>query len=185
MTVTDDAVELGLVEAEPDEERVPDADAILPPPARLEIDGIPVEIRRLKARELLALMQVVTFGLGPEVANMRFDAGATQEEVAGKILGMLIAAVPNAGDYFLSFVRLITDPADGDDKTRAALQRSLENPEIEVVLDVLETMVLQEQEDLESLVGRVKAMFRRIQAAYGKTGAATAGPLDRLPPRST
>lgn len=141
-----------------------DFDAILPEPERVEVEGIPVTVRRLKAKEFFALLRVITSGLGSNIGQLSLDGD--EEEMKGQIVGLLIAAVPNAAEEFVDFLHLVIDPIDS--KQTGALNRAMDNPELETVIDVLTAVAEQEAGDIAALVGKAGAALKKIQSVYQK-----------------
>ena len=84
------------------EEKSVDVDAIIPANGKVSVEGIPCTVRRLKSREFLQLVRVLTTGLGPSVAQ--FDLNGSEEDLQGKMLGMILMAIPEAADEFGDFV---------------------------------------------------------------------------------
>jgi hypothetical protein len=180
-----DAPELG----EPEEEKaevVPeppaDLEPILPTPTKLDVAGIECNVRRLKTRELLLFMRVISNGFGPGIVNIRLNL-ADREEAASQMLAMLLISVPNAVEEFLVFVQNVVEPVDP--KRRRDLNRELENPEIEVLLEVAERVVLSEKDDLTSLLGKGQAMWSRMQGAFQQASSSGPGSDGRSPASST
>lgn len=143
-------------------EKPVDIEAILPNGGKVDVEGIPCTVRRLKSREFLQLVRVLTAGLGPAVTQ--FDLSGDEGELQGKMLAMILMAIPEAADEFGDFVFSIVDPVDKADKND--LREKLKNPEIDVLLDVLTLVTIQEAADFKGLVGKVKAAMKLVQTAY-------------------
>lgn len=153
---------------QPDEPK-PDAEEILPeagPFTMKLLDGteIPCVVKRLRAREFLALLRVLTRGFGDGIAQITL-AGDDAEEMQGQIMGMMLVAIPEAVDEFVDFVAKVVEPADGSDAKRLA--KSLQNPDVTVLIDVAEFIATQEKDDLAALMGKARAALARIQSLYG------------------
>ncbi|AMM44295.1 tail assembly chaperone [Arthrobacter phage Kitkat] len=127
-----------------------DLEAILPTLAEYEIDGIPVEIQRLKLRGFLALMNIITTGVGRELGNVDFSAD--QEELQGNMIALLIMAVPNATDETIRFVRTVVSPKD--QKHQKQLNAALEDPELDDFMDILSLVIEQEAPEFSALLGK-------------------------------
>lgn len=146
-----------------------DSEEILPGTTPLgvtvETDKGPVEcrVKRLKAREMLALLRVITRGFGGSIASIMIDA-EDPDAMQGQILGLMMVAIPESIDEFVDFVQIIVEPADGSDARR--LKKALDNPEPEVVMAVAEIIAFQEKDDLVALVGKARAALARIQSLY-------------------
>jgi hypothetical protein len=144
-TSADAASEAPSPVSEPAPEDVPDLDVILPEGGRVTIGGIECQIARIKFREFMLLMRVITNGLGQSIKQFRLDP-SNPDELQENLVAMVVLAVPNALEEFSYFLLSIVRPvADSD---RAALGLALENPEADEMLDVLGILVEQEKDDL-------------------------------------
>jgi hypothetical protein len=144
-----------------------DLEAIVPENGELVVEGIPAVVKRLKAKEFLQLVRVLTIGLGPAVQHVDLSGG-TEDEMQSRIVGLFIAAIPEAIDEFGEFLFNVVDAKDP--KERAALRKAMEEPEIETMLDVITLIAIQEKDDIRSLAGKAKAALSRIQSVYRPTG---------------
>lgn len=143
-----------------------DLEAILPNHGKLQIEGISCSVRRLKSREFLQLVRVLTTGLGAGMQDI--DLSGSEADMQGKMIAMFVMAIPEAHEEFGDFVFSVVD---ADDKTKNNdLRKALENPEIEVLLDVITIVAAQEAGDFRSLVGKMKAALKIVQTAYRPTG---------------
>jgi hypothetical protein len=164
-----DATDNGQVESEPDEpERHIDLDAIIPETASIVVGDITCFVRRLKTREMLGLLRILTHGLGlmmqPMLEAVDWD---DQENVVGSLGGMFIAAMPEAPNETIAFLKMIVVPVPtGDSKedlaARNIVTASLEDAELDVFFEVIELIVQQEAADLASLAGKVRAMGQKL-----------------------
>lgn len=139
-----------------------DLEAILPNEGKLDVEGIDCIVRRLKSREFLQLVRVLTTGLGPSISQI--NLAGDQEELQGQLIGMILMAIPEAADEFGDFVFSIVEPVNRADKNE--LREKLQNPELDVLIDVLTIVVVQEAPDFQSLVGKVKAALKLVQGTY-------------------
>ena len=157
--------------AEPSElDTSPDLSVILPDTARLEVDGIEVRVKRLRAREVLALARIIASGLGDGVMDMRVDWNDS-EEVKGALLGMMLVALPLAEEEAIAFFRTLVVPVDS---SRAGeLADLMGNPDPGVLLDLLDAVVDQEGPALLDLVGKARQLAAKVGTLFSdrKTGA--------------
>lgn len=127
-------------------------------------EGYKVVVNRLRLREFLALMKVVTRGASPIMATVSLDAGAGAAEFAKNFLSLLLFAIPEAEDEIVDFLRLIVTPDAGDDpETVLAIDTAMQNPEIEDVVIILEKLVSQEADSVQSLGKRLVSLFTLAQ----------------------
>lgn len=147
---------------------VADLAEILPDPARLTISGLPVRVRRFATRELMATVRVLTTGMGAGIANL--DLNGTRDEQLSVLYGLLITAIPDAGDEFIQLLGMIVEPVNKTDAV--AVQALMLNPPLEVTMDILAVAFMQERDDLSALVGKGRQLFAHLQALYrtGKRG---------------
>lgn len=148
-------------------EKVEDLSAIIPVDGEFTVDGITAVVKRLKAKEFLQLVRVLTIGLGPNVANVDLSSG-TEDEVQSRVIALFVMAIPEAIDEFGQFLFSVVDAKDP--KQRGELVKAMENPDIEVLMDVISLIAIQEKDDLRSLVGKAKAALTRIQSVYRPSG---------------
>lgn len=143
-----------------------DIETIFPFPKRLEINGVDCAVRRLKTREFLSLVNVMTTGLSGSLSEITIDL-TDPEAVATDISALMMLAIPRAVDEFSVFLRQIVDPID---PAKAAVVGAylMDNPDVDVMLDVFEIVATQEQDDLVTLVGKAQAMWSRVAPLYAR-----------------
>jgi hypothetical protein len=78
---------------------------------------------------------------------------------------LMLLAIPNATQEFMSFLKVIVAPVNADDGAALAKYMS-DNPELEEMLGIFDRLAEQEAKDLASLVGKAKTMFKRILPLY-------------------
>jgi hypothetical protein len=149
-------------------EKLEDLTAILPENEGIVVvDGIRARVKRLKSREFLSLIRVLTIGLGPNVGQFKFEGD--EDEVKGQVLAMFLMAIPEAIDEFGEFLFKIVEPVDKSEAGQ--LSKAMQNPDVDVLLDVLTLVATQEVNDFRSLVGKGKAALMKIQSVYRPTGS--------------
>lgn len=145
-----------------------DLGTILPEPTTLTIDGIPAQVRRLKSREFLTLMRVITAGLGSGIRDIRLDVNDA-EALQSDMMAILFIAVPNSIEDFGQFLSMIVEPREANNKDQAnRLDRIMANPEPDVLIDVLGIMVLQEKDDMVALAGKARAWMSQVQKTVNR-----------------
>jgi hypothetical protein len=146
-------------------------EAILPEGGRVEIEpGLYAEVSRLKTREFLLLMRVITRGLGESFATLRFSTN-DPDEMQQELLAMLMLAIPNAIEEFGAFLLAIVKPVSESERPNVVL--AAQNPDPDVLVDILGTLVEQEAADLQALVGKARAWLARLQKTLVKERTAT------------
>lgn len=157
---------------------VKDLDAILPENGRIVVttdtgNDIECEVERLKSREFLLLMRILTHGLGAGIRDIRLDTN-DRDALAGELLALLMLAVPEAIEEFGAFILAIVSPVDRSKAAEVAV--TLQNPDPDVLIDALGIMVEQEADDLVMLGGKAQAWIARIQKGVGRKAAAEKQP---------
>lgn len=142
-----------------------DLEVILAEPGHLEINGIPCEVKRLKAREFFGLMNVLSVGVGGNLASLNFDT-ENQQEFAAQLLGILPIAISNAVDPFISFVKKLVY-AD-DPRQQNALLDYLDEPEVSDLIDVVNVVMIQESDTIWELVGKARAFMANAKTVFNR-----------------
>jgi hypothetical protein len=150
----------------PDEESVEDLEPIVPSVENVTIAGVPCRIRRLKTREFLALVNVLTSGLGASLQEVSIDF-TDEESIGSDLSALMLLAIPNAVDEFAMFLRAVVEPKDEKDAAKVATYL-IDNPDVDDLLLIFEAIVTQEKDDLAVLAGKAQAMWKRIATLYSK-----------------
>ena len=156
-------------------------DRLDPEPVTVKLEsGFPVEVVRLKTRQMFRLLRILTRGAGPAIAQLDFSA--EQEDFAQKMLGILIMAIPDAEQETVAFLQSMCKPAELVEKKSAQLTKQenehnqelwdrfnaeLFNPEIDDTLSLLEVIIANEAPELQSLGKRLKALWATTRKATG------------------
>ena len=154
-----------VTEPEDDETEAKDLETILPPPGEVEIDGVKCTVRRLKAREFFMVMGVLTNGLGPNLAEVRWEGDS--EEIQGMLMGAFLLAIPNAADDVIRLCQHLVEP-QGDKKENQRIRLYMENPEVEDLLPVIDALIENEADSIRSLVGKAQAYLTRWRATINR-----------------
>jgi hypothetical protein len=142
-----------------------DLDVIVPDMAQTTVAGIPVTVNRLKTRELLALLKILTSGLGTGLGQVRLDF-SDSDTVREQLMGLMLLAMPNAVSETVLFLLTVVQPKDPAE--RKALNVALDNPDPADLLNVFEAVAVQEADDMVGLGGKAQAMWSRIAPLYQK-----------------
>lgn len=173
-TVEDPAGAVGEGAAAPAGDQ-PDLSVILPVEGTFTIpikgEDVPVTVRRLKTREFLLLMRVLTTGLGQGITQIRLDMD-DPDEMQAQMLSIFMLAVPEALEEFGEFLMAIVDPKKGDDAAR--VRAYMMNPDDPgVLLDVLGVLIEQEKDDLVVLGGKAQAWLARLAKTFSQQSGPT------------
>lgn len=148
----------------PADEDVDDLEAIHPDVVRVTIDGQVCKIHRLKTREFLELMRILTNGLGPNIGNVRLSFD-DPDAIGSEMMALMFMAIPNASQEFAVFLADIVEPVDGEQKGKVAAYLH-DNPELDEMLEIFEAVARQEKDDLSALLGKARAMWSRLSDLY-------------------
>lgn len=141
--------------------------------------GTKIRIERLRTRQLLRALKVLTNGAADVLAGFSFD-GDDEEGFAANILASLIFAVPEAEDETIEFIQSMVSPADiieepktkADKALNASLYKSLEkelfNPELEDLISIVEVVVKNEAPHVAELGKRLMLLFPTAKAVATK-----------------
>lgn len=142
-----------------------DLNAILPTEGKIVVEGIPATVKRLKSREFMKLVRILTNGMGAGIGDI--DLSGDEETLQGKFIALAVMAIPNAEDEFHDFIANVVVP---DSKSQTdELRKALLEPELDTTIDVLTIVAAQEAADFRSLVGKLKAALKIVQTAYRPT----------------
>lgn len=143
-----------------------DLEPIVPTEKVMDVAGCKCRVKRLKTREFLSLLQVLTSGLGPALGEVKLDF-TDGDTVSRDLSALMLLAVPNAIDEFTVFLRNVVEPVNEQDRAVVATYL-LDNPDVEVLLDIFEAVALQEKDDLAVLGGKAQAMWSRLMVVYAR-----------------
>lgn len=153
-----------------------DVDTIASEPAPLVLSsGLTVLVERLKTRQMMRLMKILTRGAGSALSSLRIGEDADISEFAGQMLATVVFSIPEAEDETIDFVRCMVVPADLNltPRTKAdreanearlmALDAEFVNPEIEDLVSVLEQVITTEAPHLVALGKRLALLIKAQQ----------------------
>lgn len=154
-----------------------EVERLIPESGPVTLDnGLEVEVLPLKLRQFLKFLRIITVGAGASwnVVNLNMN---DPESFSRDIMALALFAIPEAEEEVIEFLRSAVVPANlpgtktKEDRERSEelimdLQVELDNPEIEDVLVVLETLLAREAKDIVKLGKRLKSMMATVQ----KTG---------------
>ena len=143
----------------------PDLGPILPVTGRATIEGRPVRVKRLRARETLALARILAAGLGDALLEADVD-WSDAEDIKGNLVGMLVVALPAATEETFAFFSAIVEPVAEAD--RGAVEVAMRNPDVGDLLDLVETVIDQEGESVADLLGKAEAVDEGGDAVRGQ-----------------
>lgn len=154
-------------EATPAEDQLAEIDSIDPVPEEITLSsGTVVRIERLKARQFFKMLRILTHGGAHVIGQMRLSSDMGEEEFTAQLVGLVLFALPEAGEEAIEFLRSMVIPAGKGAAAEKACAEAMENPELEDMVSLIEAIVRREAADLKALGRRLKALMEVAQ----KTG---------------
>jgi hypothetical protein len=166
-----------LQQETPAPEQSSELDVLDPVPSQLKLsNGAVVEFSDLKTRQFFRLMRIVTRGAGPLLMEAKLDPSEPGEVFVGKLVALVVFAIPEAEDEALEFIRSMVRPSgliedrrvagpdkDRNDELTSRVDRALDNPELEDLVNLVEAIVRRAAPDVQSLGKRLQKMFQLAQ----------------------
>jgi hypothetical protein len=167
---------------------VEDADRIVPEPFRFTLrDGTEVEVERLRTRQFLRLLRILTRGGMEVLPNLALDLRGSQEQFVVNMMLLFTFAIPEAEQEAIEFLRSMVRPvfrvpegagAKAIERARkdaeAHLARVFENPELDDAIGIIEAVIRREAADLMALGRRLASLLgQRPEATETETGTET------------
>lgn len=132
-------------------------------------NGLSVNVNRLKTRETLKLLKILTKGAGYALSAITSGDG---EEFAETLLLSMILAIPEAEDETLDFIRAMVVPAEitagAKAKSKNAelfnlLADALDNPELDDLIDICAAIIKVEAPHLEELGKKIALLLQTVR----------------------
>jgi len=164
-----------------------DIEAIEASPKTITIaSGMEVEVQRLKLRQLLRLMKIITRGASPALSLLSDDL--SEEEFTTSLLYAIALAIPDAEDETVDFLLSMVLPADfhkGRNLTKAQkaendtlideIQEEFYNPELEDLVSLMEVIVVNEAPHIKALGNRIAVLLEaQVKSTTAKQSSASA-----------
>lgn len=133
--------------------------------------GTRIKIARLRTRETMSLLRILTKGAGDVLAQTHFSMDMDPEEFMGIFIGSVMLSVPVAEDETLDFVQRMVLPEFYMDDARTkpemesnqqmldALYNEMHNPELDDLIEIVERIVRTEAPHIQALGKRLAAML--------------------------
>lgn len=163
-----------------------EVDRLDPVPTQVKLaSGFPVEVVRLRTRQLFRLMRILTRGANPAaLGQLKFndDSEEGRRNFAGQLLGILLMAIPDAEQEAIGFLQSMTRPAGLVEKPSAQLTKQqneanqalmdryseeMFNPELEDTISLFETIIANEAPDIQSLGKKISHLLQVARKAMG------------------
>lgn len=167
-----------------------DIDTLASEPTPLTLEsGFEIQIERLKMRQLMALLKILTRGAAEVLASLSFSAETSEEDFTGSLIAATILAIPEAEDETVEFIQRMVKPAgirEGGRLTKADIQKNVEleqqlreeldNPELTDLLTIVSEIITAEAPHIRSLgnqLGVLLAAFRKSDTAKQSASSAS------------
>ena len=146
------------------QDTVADLSVIVPDLTTITIGGISARVKRIRTRELMLLVRVLTSGAGQSFHHIKVG----EEDFDQQLIGLLIMAVPEAHEEFVELLQAIVEPVEPiqDSDTQKRWNQELANPEIDTTMDVMAALLTQEKDTIPVLLGKAKLLVGQVQALY-------------------
>lgn len=163
-----------------------EVDRLDPVPVVIKLtSGFPVEVVRLRTRQLFRLMRIITRGATPQALsqlNFDMDDDEGRKKFAAQLLGIVIQAIPEAEQETIFFLQAMTRPQGIIDKPGVALtkheteqndalydrfSRDMFNPDLEDFISLLEVIITAEAPDIQALGKKLTHLLQVARKAVG------------------
>lgn len=133
-------------------------------------NGLTIEVNRLKTRETMKLLKIITRGAGYALTTL--DLSGESEDFAQSLVLSIALAIPEAEDETIDFVRALVAPVGlvKNPKSKAEkevnqgifeqLDEALENPELEDLIEILTAVVESEAPHIQALGKRLALLLK-------------------------
>lgn len=146
--------------------------------------GTPVLVERLRTRQMMRLLKILTRGAGSALADLQISAGMNTSEFLGQVLATVVFSIPEAEQEAIDFVRSMVTPAgliahpvskpehEVNASLLNALDEEMDNPDIEDLISIIERVITVEGPHLAALGNRLALLVRTQQrSAEAKTSS--------------
>lgn len=132
--------------------------------------GLRVNVLRLKTRQLMRLMKILTRGGAPALAEIQLSADMDPEAFAAQMLALMAFSIPEAEEETIEFVLSMIEPAELIPGAMSKPEREVNeglylrvnaemvNPELDDLISVIEVVVKTEAPHLVALGKRLRAL---------------------------
>jgi hypothetical protein len=152
-----------------------DIDTLASEPFPLTLEsGTEILVQRLKTRQLMRLLKIITRGAGDVLTELKFSSDMDAEMFTGQLLGAVILSIPEAEDETIDFVKTMVLPATYIEAPRTpaereanevhllALSNELDNPELGDLVTIMEQIITNEAQHMLAL-GKRLALLLKVQ----------------------
>lgn len=168
-----------LLDALGETSELDEIDRLDPVPDVIELRcGIKANVQRLRFRQVMKLLKIVTHGAGRTLMSADIDFRDDPALFAQKMLGVIMYAIPDAEQESVEFIASVLEPvgltdkaprdlSDGEREENVRLWTELNteifNPDPFDTVDILENVIRREAEDLQALGKRLSQFMKLAQ----------------------
>lgn len=154
----------------------PEIDKLDPLPEVVKLrSGLHVRFEALRSRQFMKLLRIVTHGALPGMsqAGLLNLQNLSNDEFLGQFLTITLLSIPDAEDETIAFIRSMVYPdglierkglnkqdVERNKELWEALDEELENPDLDDLVTIIESVVKRESEDIFALGKRLAAMMK-------------------------
>lgn len=148
---------------------------ILPDSTQITLsNGVLVNVERLRTRQFLKLLKILTRGAGTMLMEYRLDGDLTSEEFQGRLIALVGLSIPEAEEEAIDFLKAMTVPvglkpgtdrqlSDFDKKANQGLwagyEEAMVNPDLDDLINIIELVVRAESGDMQRIGKRLGKMM--------------------------
>lgn len=135
-------------------------------------DGTNVNIERIRTRQLMRLLKILTRGAGGALSGLSFSADTSADEFTTQLIGAVIFSIPEAEEETIGFIQSMVSPADliqGNRLSKAEMELNeahydnlnalLVNPDLDDLVTIIERIVVVEGPHVLALGKRLAVLF--------------------------
>ena len=166
-----------------------DIDTLASEPTPLTLEsGFEIKIERLKMRQLMALLKILTRGAAEVLSELSFSAETSQEDFTGSLMAATILAIPEAEDETVEFIQRMVVPAgivSGGRLTKADIQRNVEleaqlkaeldNPELTDLVTIVSEIITAEAPHIRALGNQLGVLLKAFRTSAAAKQSASSG----------
>lgn len=151
------------------------------------VSGTPIKVNRLRTREMMALLRILTRGAADVLGNLVIDENTTQADFAGTFVAGIVLAIPEAEEETINFLNVMVTHADLKEGVRLTkqeiaanirleeqLREELRNPELEDTVTIISEVIKTEAPHMIALGKQLGVLIRAQQMnANAKQGGSS------------
>lgn len=143
--------------------------------------GLKINVVRIRTRQFMRLLKVLTHGSGPAIMQSSLDFSAKPGEFASKLLTLILFSIPDAEAEAIDFIQSMCEPvgqikgpgkrSKQDNELNAAkwdeFNRELFNPPLGDTISIIEAVVRQEAGEIQELGKRLMSLVGLVTRELG------------------